>query len=386
MLVSQIGHNKDNKADVEFKQLNKFFVIGLCCGRMLFMLQQKKYIFYVEGMHCRACEMIIEEELRAVPYVTSAKPDLSKGTVEVAGHFGDMSDVEAMEILERYVLKHGYSFSIEKNKKNKNLRDFKFAIPLAVLFLALFVFLQKIGLVNFVDTDNISYSTVFLIGIVASLSSCMAVVGGLLLSMSATFAKEPNPLALSSESKAKPHILFHAGRLVSFFVLGGVIGIVGTVFSLNIWVSVILGILIALIMLVLGINLLGIFHWSKKLLPSMPKIVSKNALLISKFNHTATPFLVGAVTFFLPCGFTQSMQLYTLTSGGFWEGAFTMFVFAIGTLPALALISFSSASIKDSAKSGIFFKTAGLIVVAFAIFNLINSLVVAGLIDPVFNF
>lgn len=353
---------------------------------MLFMSQQKTYIFNVEGMHCKACEMIIEEELKAVPYITNVKLNLDTNTVELTGHFGDMTEVEAGEILGKFISEHGYSLSVEKNNKNINWGDFKLAVPLAISFLAIFVFLQKIGLVNFVDTDNISYSTVFLIGVVASLSSCMAVVGGLLLSMSATFAKEPNPLALSSESKAKPHILFHVGRLISFFVLGGVIGIVGTVFSLNIWVSVILGILIALIMLVLGINLLGIFHWSKKLLPSMPKIVSKNALLISKFNHTATPFLVGIATFFLPCGFTQSMQLYTLTSGGFWEGAFTMFVFAIGTLPALALISFSSASIKDSTKPGIFFKTAGLIVVAFAIFNLINSLVVAGLIDPVFNF
>jgi uncharacterized protein len=346
----------------------------------------KKYIFYVEGMHCQACEMIIEEELSKVPYVASAKPNLIKGTVEVVGHFGNMTNAEAVEILEEYLSKHGYSFSVEKNKKSKNLQDFKFAIPLAVVFLTLFVFLQKIGLVNFVDTSSISYGTVFLIGVVASLSSCMAVVGGLLLSMSATFAKEPNLDALRNSSKVKPHILFHIGRLISFFILGGVIGIVGTIFSLNIWVSVFLGVLISLIMVILGINLLDMFDWSKKLLPSMPKIVSKNALLISKFNHTATPFFVGLVTFFLPCGFTQSMQLYTLTSGGFWEGAFTMSIFAIGTLPTLALISFSSASIKDSTKAGIFFKTAGLIVVAFAIFNLINSLVIAGVLDPVFNF
>ena len=64
----------------------------------------------------------------------------------------------------------------------------------------------------------------------------------------------------------------------------------------------------------------------------------------------------------------------------------TMFFFALGTLPVLALISFSSFSIKDSKKSGIFFKSAGLIVIMFALFNLINSLVVIGAISPVFNF
>ena len=96
--------------------------------------------------------------------------------------------------------------------------------------------------------------------------------------------------------------------------------------------------------------------------------------------------LVGVATFFLPCGFTQSMQLYTLTTGSFLTGGLTMFAFALGTLPVLALISFSSFSIQKSSKAGVFFKTAGLIVIMFALFNLINSLVVIGVIPPVFNF
>jgi len=80
------------------------------------------------------------------------------------------------------------------------------------------------------------------------------------------------------------------------------------------------------------------------------------------------------------------MQLYTLTTGGFLQGGLTMFAFAFGTLPILALISFSSFSIQKSSKAGVFFKTAGLIVIMFALFNLINSLVVIGIIPPVFNF
>jgi sulfite exporter TauE/SafE len=63
-----------------------------------------------------------------------------------------------------------------------------------------------------------------------------------------------------------------------------------------------------------------------------------------------------------------------------------MLSFALGTLPILALISFSSFSITNSKKSGVFFKSAGLIVILFAIFNLINALVVIGAIPPVFNF
>ena len=139
-------------------------------------------------------------------------------------------------------------------------------------------------------------------------------------------------------------------------------------------------------MLIMGINLLDIFHGAKKAQISMPKFISKRAFGLSKLNHTLTPLLVGIATFFLPCGFTQSMQIYTLSTGSFLHGSLTMFAFALGTLPVLALVSFSSFSIQNNKKSGIFFKSAGLIVIMFALFNLINSLVVIGWIPPIFNF
>ena len=206
----------------------------------------------------------------------------------------------------------------------------------------------------------------------------MAVVGGLVLSMSATFAQEGD--------KVRPQLLFHGGRLLSFFFLGGVIGAIGANFSLNTTATFVLSLLIGIVMFILGINLLDVFPWAKKLQPTMPKFLSKKALGVSKLNHTLTPFLVGIATFFLPCGFTQSMQLYTLSTGSFWSGGLTMLSFALGTLPVLALISFSSFSIQNSSQAGIFFKTAGLIVLLFAIFNILNSLVIIGLIPPIFNF
>ena len=62
-----------------------------------------------------------------------------------------------------------------------------------------------------------------------------------------------------------------------------------------------------------------------------------------------------------------------------------MLVFALGTLPVLALLSFSSLSIKQM-QTGIFYKTAGLVVIFFGLFNLMNSLVGFGLISPLISF
>jgi sulfite exporter TauE/SafE/copper chaperone CopZ len=340
--------------------------------------ESQKYTFHVHGMHCNACVLVTESEIGDLPNISSVKSSLKNHSVEVTGNFGNKTPEQIAEELTVPLKSHGYMVSVERQQHITKWGDFKIAIPIALGFAVLFVVLQKIGLVNLVNAGNVTYGTAFVIGIIASLSTCMAVVGGLVLSMSATFAKEGD--------KIKPQLMFHGGRIVSFFILGGVIGAIGSAFTLNSSATFILSLIIGVVMLILGINLLDTFHWAKKLQPSMPKFLAKQAHGISKFNHTLTPLLVGIATFFLPCGFTQSMQLYTLTTGSFLEGGLTMLAFALGTLPVLALVSFSSFSIQNSSKSGIFFKTAGLVVIMFALFNLINSLVVIGLIPPIFNF
>lgn len=339
--------------------------------------QTNKYTFHVNGMHCNSCVLLTESELKELPNISYVKSSLKNNSVEIEGDFGDKVPEQIIEELTIILKPHGYTLSLEKQKRDKKWSDFKIAIPVALLFIALFIILQKIGLVNLINTSKITYGTAFAVGIVASLSTCMAVVGGLVLSMSATFAEVGD--------KVKPQILFHVGRLASFFILGGVIGALGSVFTLKTGATFGLGLFIGIVMLIMGINLLDIWGSTKKLQLSMPKFISKRAFSISKLNHSLTPLLVGIATFFLPCGFTQSMQIYTLSTGNFMSGALTMFAFALGTLPVLALVSFSSFSIKDSKKSGIFFKSAGLIVILFAIMNILNSLVVIGLIKPFLN-
>ena len=329
-------------------------------------------------MHCNACVLLTESELKDHALVEHAIADLQTCCVQVRGDFGGKSEADIAQELSPLLEKHGYKLSTEPEQKGVRWSDFAVAAPIALAFGVLFFVLQKIGLINLVDGGTVSYGTAFVIGIIASLSTCMAVVGGLLLSMSATFAREGD--------RIKPQLFFHAGRIVSFFILGGVIGALGAAFTLSITATFVLGLIIGMVMLVLGINLLDIFHFTKRLQPSMPKFISKHAMGISQVNHTLTPLLVGIATFFLPCGFTQSMQLYTLGTGSFLAGGLTMLAFALGTLPVLALISFSSFSIRNSSKAGIFFKTAGLIVIMFGVFNIINSLVAAGFIPPVFNF
>lgn len=262
----------------------------------------------------------------------------------------------------------------DENKK----REFLIALPIALSILLLFVFLQMTGLVRFAGGGDIGYGSVLFIGLIASLSTCMAVVGGLLLSMSATFAQ--------GGDRVRPQVLFHVGRFIAFAFFGGLIGVIGTAFTLNTEMTFALNLIIGMVMLILGLKLLGVSDVARQIRISFPRLFRAKIERIAMLNHTLTPFLVGVATFFMPCGFTQSMQLYTLGTGGFFAGALTMLAFALGTFPVLALVSFSSLSVSESAYADIFYKTAGLIVVAFALMNIINSLVIVGFVPPIFTF
>ncbi len=342
---------------------------------------QKKYTFHVNGMHCASCVFLTESELKQMPEVTKAKSSLASHSVEITGEFGDKPPEHIARDLSEILKPHGYTLSVEKPLDKLGAGkwvDFVWAFPIALAFVALFIILQKLGIVNLITTSEVSYGTAFVVGLIASVSTCMAVVGGLVLSMSANFAKEGD--------KIKPQIVFHIGRLVSFFILGGLIGALGAVFQFSSTGTFILSLIVALVLLVLGINLLDVFPWAKRFQLTMPNSIGKRIHGLKDINHTLTPLLVGVATFFLPCGFTQSMQIYTLTTGSFWTGSLMMGAFALGTLPVLALLSFSSLGIHKKTQSGIFFKTAGLIVIFFAIFNIINALAAAGVIRPVFNF
>lgn len=337
----------------------------------------KEYIFHVSGTHCAACAVLIEQILTEQAHIKSTRVSLASHQVTVTGEFTDSPEKIAEE-LTNLVRNHGYTISVEKIQKNVGWRDFAYALPIAGVIILAFILLQKAGLANLITSSDVSYGTAFIIGLIASVSSCLAIVGGLVLSLSASSAKEGGTWRTQS--------LFHVGRIGGFFILGGLVGLLGNSLHLSLTANVVLGSIVALVMLILGTNLLDVFHFTKRIQFTLPTRFSKHVIDGSKHDHYLAPVLVGIGTFFLPCGFTQSMQLYALSTGSFVQGALTMTVFALGTFPVLALLSFGSLNIAHKPWRGIFFKTAGIIVIALALLNLANALATAGIISPLFNF
>lgn len=338
-------------------------------------MENKKYTFHVSGTHCASCKILIEDVLNEQDFVKKVVVNLKKETLEL--EIDSDQDIEEIAVMLTSKIKpNGYTVSVEKNMitENKNRNVIWLAIPIGLLFLFLFFLLQKSGILNLGIGGGVTPVTSFFIGLIASVSSCLAIVGGLVLSLSAKITKD------DAKSTKKPFILFHAGRLIGFAILGGVLGLIGEAIGINFLFSAILGLIASAVMILLGFNLLGIFKKNKITLPS--NIFS----FFRKVEHAIwAPILVGLGTFFLPCGFTQSMQISALSSGSFLSGFLIMFAFALGTLPVLALLSFGSVSFAKSKYAPLFFKSAGVVVVGLGLFALLSGLAGVGIINPLFN-
>lgn len=333
----------------------------------------------IKGMHCRSCEILIEDELKGIKGVSSV--DISHRTGSATIHF-EGKHLNHGDVVHA-VKQAGYELGTNEKLPffSKNAQDYsELAVGIVILSLAYFI-AKELGIfnLNLVASNNFkSLPVVLLVGLTAGVSTCMALVGGLVLGVASRFSQE-NPNA-SMKEKFTPHLYFNLGRIVSFFILGGVIGFIGSFFQMSPSFMGLMIILVGISMIYLGLQLTNIFPQLTGSSITLPKWISK-ALGIStrqdsSYSHRSALSL-GALTFFVPCGFTQAIQLYAMTTGSFITGALTMSVFALGTTPGLLSLGGLTSFIKGKS-SGLFFKIVGLTVIAMALFNISNGLTLAG--------
>lgn len=250
--------------------------------------------------------------------------------------------------------------------------------------LVVLIVLKMLGALDFVSALDPSTSgqeanlktilIVLAIGAVASVSTCMALVGGVVLGVTSALVKV-RPDATKMQLLL-PQIIFNAGRIFGFALLGAALGALGSVLVLqNILLSVIT-VLVGLVMLILGIRLTEI----------SPRIAQMQFVLpagVSKFFarqeaeevdgeghlHPLKPLLLGVLTFFLPCGFTQAVQVFALATGSpLWAGII-MGTFALGTTPGLLGIGMLGSFAKNL-NTNLLLRMVGVVVIAFSLMNI----------------
>lgn len=323
-------------------------------------------------MRCASCETLIEDALKKLPGVQSA--DVSHARAEVTLDCNDACTLSAAD-LTRACAGHGYAFhsaaAPAPTSSHAELPVWMRLLGVGVILLALYLIFDRVGVFRFSPSvDNPSgFFGVFTIGLVAAFSSCAAVVGGLLAAVSIKHA-ERHPKA-SRAHKLRPHLLFNAGRLAGFAAFGALLGVIGERVSISPTLNGLLVVVIGLVMLGLGVNLLHILPKNLPL-PAPPKSWTRAIHRLTESERPAVPFGLGAATFFLPCGFTQAVQLYALTLGDPVQSAAIMSVFALGTLPALLGIGIFTSVARGQVLTR-FGQVAGAFVLLLGVANLQNG-------------
>ncbi len=199
-----------------------------------------------------------------------------------------------------------------------------------------------------------SYAALFVLGIVASFSTCLGSTGAFLL---AHGAKNTSYASLIS---------IHVSRLLAFALGGALLGYFGQIISASSSVYGWLGLILGVGFLIVGASLLDL----------IPARFTSTFRLPFKTSNPTTPWLLGAATFILPCGFTQAAQALALATGSAWTGAGFMLIFALGTLPTLLGLSLFGSHL--ASKTRFLQLGTGAALILFAIGQLDGGLTVLG--------
>ena len=325
-------------------------------------------------MHCVSCEVLLEKEFKKVKGFQSCKISHKKGSADIA-----CADNVPLVKLEEAVKACGYSLSEKPEKAQREKPDY-FEIGLIVMVLGVvFWVLKALEISRFFPNfgADAGIAVALLLGIVASLSTCLALVGGIVMSFGSVVEVEDNKKN-HFLARALPHIYFHIGRVGGFALLGGLLGLIGSKITYSLSFTGYLTIVIAVVMFYIGLQVLNIVPNISELGFHLPKWLSKPLHNLEGKDGHFTPIAIGALTFFLPCGFTQSMQLAAVGSGSFTKGALIMAVFALGTLPVLFSVGVGS-TYANQKKFGFFHRVIGVVLIFFAFYSFSSGFTLTGL-------
>lgn len=289
----------------------------------------------VDGMTCINCQNKIERRLKNTAGIQEAAVSYNTGFADIAYD----PDMITLKDIRTIIEKLGYKVLQETDKSRP---DKGRTISLLVIIVLLYVLLQHFGILNLLVPGQLAdtkmgYGMLFVVGLLTSVH-CIAMCGGINLSQCIPRGESGN----KNDSKAasfRPAFLYNLGRVISYTVIGFLLGLVGMLIGggagtgLPTLFQGILKIIAGIFMVIMGINMLGIFPWLRRFNPRMPKFLAVK--INGKKAAGGQPLIVGLLNGLMPCGPLQSMQIVALASGNPFAGALGMFLFSLGTVPLM---------------------------------------------------
>lgn len=275
----------------------------------------KKIYVKIDGIHCEHCKNKIKNELLKIKNIKNVEFDSFIACIDYENNIDTKKIIDKINNIDYFTKEEYISNNINDIKNNIKLKEF--IIILLSIILILFILHKVFGfnIFNFIPTidSSITYGMLFITGLLTSIH-CISMCGAINLLVVTNYKRNfKNP------------IIYNLGRIISYTLLGGVIGFVGKIIQINSKVSGFIIIIASIIMFLMSLNMLGVINLKKY-----------------KFNFInvkiKNPFLIGLINCFMPCGPLEAMKLYALTTGSFIKGALSMFLFSLGTVSLMLFV------------------------------------------------
>ncbi|MBR1780982.1 MAG: sulfite exporter TauE/SafE family protein [Oscillospiraceae bacterium] len=322
------------------------------------MSSSERLYIGIEGIYCAHCVDTITRTLRAMEGVEEVS--VRQNVARVSGH--GLPGADALVAAIRHI---GYEtdesrISRDRTRVAKGLRWYEFLLIAAAILLFALGLERLFGynIFNAIPTvdSSLSYGMLFVTGLLTSIH-CVSMCGAIGIFAST----ETN----SVRSLRRP-LLYQAGRVCSYTLIGGVVGAVGSVFRVSETLRGALILVAAAFMLLMALSMLGLFQFSLPRLFHLRLPAGRNG-----------PFLIGLLNGLMPCGPLQAMQLYALSTGSPLSGALAMLLFALGTVP-LMLLSGVAINLSRGRAKRVIGKVASVLMVILALSMLNRGLLSLG--------
>lgn len=212
----------------------------------------KKIYVKIDGIHCDHCRIKIKNELLKNKNIKNV--DIDKDIAHIS-YNGKLEHKDIIKIILNidYITKEEY-ISDDLNTLNTNIKLNEFIIILVCIILIAILVNKvfKINIFNMIPTidSSITYGMLVIIGMLTSIH-CISMCGAINL-----IAVVNN----NGKRNLKKTILYNTGRVISYSIIGGIAGFIGSVFSIGDTVTGIIILLASILMFVMALNMLGIIN------------------------------------------------------------------------------------------------------------------------------
>jgi sulfite exporter TauE/SafE len=319
---------------------------------------------YIGGMTCINCQTRIQRALEQAEGVDA----VSVSYADAAAHITYDNTKISRKKIGRILRELDYRLL---DKPEKAIEGQQFA-TIVVIVIAAFLILSALGVNTATGSfplaeQGMGYAMLFVIGLLTSVH-CIAMCGGINISQcipavtaaasntqqhtgtgsycvvdevrgggaSAKQHSRTRSQCVVSQSRltaAIPSLTYNLGRVISDTVVGAIVGLLGSVITLNGAFKGAIQLVAGIFMVLMALSMLGIVPGLRRFALHLPAPLAK--FVTGEGAGRRGPLIVGLLNGLMPCGPLQAMQLYALSTASPLEGALSMLAFSLGTVPLM---------------------------------------------------